>query len=106
MIGKQIYSDQRGIFLIMLITVSLLSISYIPHYSLFVRKQDKAIVLSTLAALVVALACNYLLVPVYGLYGAVYSALAAMTVNIIAKSILAMKFRGVLSSTNDNKIRL
>ena len=62
----------------MLGTVTLLTISYIPHYALYVRKADRMIIGTTVSALVIALAANLLLVPGYGVRGAAWATLGSM----------------------------
>jgi len=90
-VGKQIYADNRSIFGVLLVTVSLLAISYIPHYSLFVKKRDRAIILGTVAAFIVSLAANSFLVPEYGLEGAAYATMIAMASMVVIKSAAALK---------------
>ncbi len=71
--------------------MAFLTISYIPHYALFVRKKDKAIVYSSLAALGVAALANFMLVPLYGLEGAAWAAMASMATMFLFKLIMAIR---------------
>lgn len=89
LVGKQVFVDYLDVFWIMLVAVMLLCVSYIPHYSLFVRNRDKAIVVSSLAAVVIGLLANAALVPEYGLKGAAISSVCAMTTILVVKSYLA-----------------
>jgi O-antigen/teichoic acid export membrane protein len=94
LVGKQIYAEQSSIFIIMLGTVSLLTLSYIPHYALFVRHLDKTIIWGTFAALAVAIIANSLLVPTYGLNGAAFATLSSMATLVIIKGAAAIINRG------------
>jgi len=85
------YSQYSGIFHLLLIAVAFLTASYIPHYALYVRKKDLAIVGSSMAALCMALTANFFLVPVFGLTGAAYAAIISMATMFLAK--LAMMLR-------------
>ena len=85
LVGKQIYIDHLGIFWIMLASVAILVIAYIPHYSLFVRKHDKAIVISAVSALIVGLVANSVLVPRYGLTGAALATCCSMATLALIK---------------------
>ncbi|MCK4460424.1 MAG: polysaccharide biosynthesis C-terminal domain-containing protein, partial [candidate division Zixibacteria bacterium] len=102
LVGKQIYTDHLEIFWIMLASVVLLVIAYIPHYSLFVRKHDKAIVLSAVSALIVGLIANSVLVPRYGLMGAAISSLCSMTILAAVKSWAAWSCSKSLQILSDD----
>lgn len=90
LVGKQVFIESLDIFWLMLITVLLLCVSYIPHYSLFVRKNDKAIIISSVAAVIVGLIVNFVLVPTYGLRGAALASLSAMLTICLIKSSFAL----------------
>jgi len=87
-IDKQIYAENINIFYLMLVNASLLVITYIPHYGLFVRKLDKSIIISNVCAMVVALGANFILVPKYGMTGAACSTMMAMATMLIMKGIM------------------
>jgi len=89
-LDRQEYTQYSNIFYLLLIAVAFLTVSFIPHYALFVRKKDKAIVGSSVAALCVAVVANYILVPLYGLAGAAYAAVASMATMFLAKLVLAL----------------
>ncbi len=90
-LDRQEYTQYSHIFYILLVSVAFLTVSYIPHYALFVRKKDKAIVGSSIAALCMAVMANFILVPIYGLTGAAYSAVASMATMFLAKLIMALR---------------
>ncbi len=87
LVGKEFYSQHRGVFFIMLGTVSVMSLSYIPHYILYARGKDKAIVVSTILGLAVSLTANAVLIPAYSLKGAAWATLIAVTVMTLAKTV-------------------
>ncbi|MEA1979400.1 MAG: hypothetical protein U9N54_00300 [candidate division Zixibacteria bacterium] len=95
LVNKEIFNDNLNIFYLMLINTSLLAISYIPHYSLFVRKMDFSIIFSTLIALMVALISNFIMVPIYGMMGAVLATMTGFAVILILKSINAFRYRKI-----------
>ncbi|RKX22201.1 MAG: hypothetical protein DRP35_02515 [Candidatus Zixiibacteriota bacterium] len=95
LVNKEIFNDNLNIFYLMLVNTSLLAISYIPHYSLFVRKMDFSIIFSTLVALVVAVIANFILVPAYGMVGAAFSTMTGFAVILILKSINAFRHRRI-----------
>jgi O-antigen/teichoic acid export membrane protein len=69
----------------MLGAVALLTLSYIPHYGLYVRRKDKTIIGTAIAALVVALVVNAVLVPAYGVNGAAWATFSAMATLCVLK---------------------
>jgi O-antigen/teichoic acid export membrane protein len=87
LVGKELISQYRYVFWIMLGTVSALMLSYIPHYALYVRKYDRAIVISTIIALILALGANSVLVPEFGILGAAWSTFSAMVLLGILKTV-------------------
>ena len=91
LVNKQIYTEYSGVFALMLVGIALLNLSHIPHYSLFARKQDRAIIVSTFLALGTALIANSLLVPKYNLEGAALAGIAGMSVMFLAKTFAALK---------------
>ena len=93
LVNKEIYAAHIDIFWIMLISVALLTASYIPHYALYVRRKDKMIIGATCTALGVGLAANALLVPGYGVQGAVWSTLTAMAALIVVKSVCLLRIK-------------
>ncbi len=96
LVGKQIYKEYSYIFYIMMGTVTCLTLSYIPHYSLFVRHKDKVIIHSAVAAVVISLIANRIFVPQYALSGAAWAALGSMAVLLVYKAIAALKYRSNL----------
>jgi len=90
-LDRQEYTQYSHIFYILLVSVAFLTISFIPHYALFVRKKDKAIVGSSIAALIMAGIANFILVPLYGLTGAAYAAVISMATMFLGKLIMTLK---------------
>jgi len=90
-LDRQEYTQYSNIFYLLLIAVAFMTASFIPHYVLFVRKKDKAIVGSSIAALCIAAISNFILVPVYGLEGAAFAAIASMATMFLAKLMMALK---------------
>jgi|WetSurMetagenome_2_1015567.scaffolds.fasta_scaffold195526_1 O-antigen/teichoic acid export membrane protein len=85
--NKAIYRDNLSVFWIVLAGAVVFSLSNIPHYALYARRSDRAIVRSTFIAFAVSLVANTLLVPKYGLHGAAFATLLAMTALLLCKVI-------------------
>ena len=94
LVDKEIYTNHLPIFWIMLGTVTLLTLSHIPHYALYVRRYDRAIVGSTVLALVVAVTGNALWVPGLGVRGAAWATFGAMVALCIMKYACLLRVRG------------
>lgn len=95
LVGKEAYSEYLGVFWIMLGTISLLTVSYIPHYALYVRKEDRAIAISSVIALASGVAANMMLVPENGIIGAALATFCAMGVLSVCKFVwLGVVIRG------------
>jgi O-antigen/teichoic acid export membrane protein len=89
------YAAEADVFNIMVASVVALCLSYVPHYALFVRRRDGAIISVGIVAMVVAIAGNGLLVPRMGLTGAALATLAAMSLLLVSKSLAAWYYRDV-----------
>lgn len=88
LVGHEAYASNLSIFWIMLLSTSLFALADIAHYPLYVRGRDRALVLATLAAFLVGLTANVLLVPGYGLVGAATATCSAMGALLAGKSML------------------
>jgi O-antigen/teichoic acid export membrane protein len=90
LVGREAYASNLSIFWIMLLSTALFALADIPHYPLYVRGKDRALVLATLVAFLVGLAANVLLVPDHGLTGAATATCCAMAVLLGGKSLLLL----------------
>lgn len=93
MVNREVYAAHIDVFWIMLISITLLTTSYIPHYALYVRRKDKLIIMSTGSALGVGIAANAIFVPRFGIQGAAWSTLAAMVALIVLKTACLLRVR-------------
>ncbi|MEW6049511.1 MAG: polysaccharide biosynthesis C-terminal domain-containing protein [Candidatus Zixiibacteriota bacterium] len=93
LVGKEVYAVNLSIFWIMLASTGLFALADIPHYALYVRGRDKALVLSTLGAFAVGLMANVFLVPDFGLAGAATATCCAMATLVTAKGALLLHYR-------------
>ncbi len=91
--GKATYADNIQVFWILLAASVLFASAYLPHYSLYAKRRDSAIVGTTITAVVFGLAANAILVPTYGLVGAATANCTAMLVLFGGKSLLAWRYR-------------
>jgi len=84
-IKKSIYLEYVSTYWVLLLAIFANILSQIPHYALFVRNKDKAILVSAVLALIVSISVNYKLVPLYGVLGASISNFVSMTSILIIK---------------------
>lgn len=98
-IGKPVFKESVGVFWFMLAASVVLVLSWLPHYALYVRKKDWFILYCSIAALGAMVACNVVLIPMFGLVGAATSQLIAAAVLLVGKSLF-------LSFTGDKKSQL
>ena len=69
-IGKQSFYEHITVFYILLGSTLAMNLSFVPHYCLFARKEDKAMVYTTIAGAACSLTLNALLIGTFGLQGA------------------------------------
>lgn len=86
LLGNPIYQQHLNAYYIFLVAVVFNILSQIPHYSLYVRNNDKEIILSTLFAFLFSLALNAWLIPKYGIIGASLSTVVSMFVLFLFKT--------------------
>lgn len=67
----------------------LFNFSMIYHYHLYVRHKDKLIVLTMIMAAIINLGLNYVMIPLYGIYGAAIATLLSFVVIFVLKFIFA-----------------
>jgi O-antigen/teichoic acid export membrane protein len=88
--GKQLFREHLAIYWILLTSATVLTFSEIPHYALYARRLDRALVGSGFIALAVSLAANALLTGPLGIKGAAIASCAAMCALLVAK-VIALK---------------
>lgn len=69
----------------------LFNISMIYHYHLYVRHQDKSIIMSMVLAAIANVILNLILIPVYGIYGAAIATFTSFVMILTLKYIFAKK---------------
>jgi O-antigen/teichoic acid export membrane protein len=94
-IDKPIYKQNLSAFCILIIAYIFSVFALLPHYSLYVRLEDKSIIKSSIYALLIAVILNIILVPHYGMIGASFSTLGAFVSLFIFKLLFAFKFKHV-----------
>lgn len=101
LVGKEVFVEHLSIFWILITSASVLTISYLPHYALFVRRRDSQIIISSVITLIVALIANAILVPRYGLNGAAMATLSAMTTLALMKLVLFLRYKRLSREADD-----
>lgn len=84
-LNKSVYYDYIGIFIIMLISNIILSISWSFHYQLYVGGYENMVLKSSLLQFFVLTLLLIVAIPYYGLTGAVLSVLMATLIGCFAK---------------------
>ncbi len=99
-IGNEAYQSHLWAFWILLASVNALVFSMVPHYALYVRQSDKAIIISSVGALGAAVAANLLLVPTLGIVGTALSTFIGMaTLGLSKAGFLLLTNREVARKT-------
>ena len=93
LVGRDVYREYLDVGWILLAGMILLSLSYIPHLALYVRRLDRKILAAGLITLVGALAAHILLIPRFGPIGAAWGSLAAAGILLGVKSVFAIRRR-------------
>ncbi|MEK5325864.1 oligosaccharide flippase family protein [Aeribacillus sp. FSL M8-0254] len=89
--NNAIYYKNIHVYWILLFSVFMNILSYIPHYALYVRKVDKYIMFSALGSLIVSILSNIILVPRLGIIGTAISNFLATTSLFILKIIFIQR---------------
>lgn len=93
LVGKVIYKEHILTFWVLLVSVIVMAMESIPHYALYVRRWDRAIIASSLIAFGVSVLANLTLVPLYGPLGAAFATLFSMLTLISCKSAILIYCR-------------
>ncbi|MDD4050944.1 MAG: polysaccharide biosynthesis C-terminal domain-containing protein [candidate division Zixibacteria bacterium] len=91
LIDRPLYAEHMSVFYIILFSVGLMTLSYLPHYALYAKRRDSAIIAATVTGLGFALAANAVLVPRFGLPGAAAATAGAIAVMALIKTGTALK---------------
>lgn len=91
LIDRPVYRDNIGVFWILVLGTSLYALSLIPHYLLYAKGRDRAVALSSAAAIASAVVFNFLLTPDLGARGAAGATLLAMGTLLALKTFFALK---------------
>jgi O-antigen/teichoic acid export membrane protein len=78
-------------FFILLSATIFFCLSYIPHYGLYARRKDRAILITAFLGAIVNIGFNYLLVPKFGVTGAAISQSSGMLALMLGKGFLYSK---------------
>ena len=90
LVGKPAYAGHLLAFYVLLGSACLNTASLIPHYALYARNRDAALVISACLALVCAVGAHVTLVPTWGILGSAVATAVGMGVLLVTKSGLAL----------------
>lgn len=85
--GKVEFKDNILVFYVLMGSVFTMLLAMLPYYSLFVRKRDKTLMSVMLAAALINLVLNLVLIPRYGMLGASIATLVAFGVVLLSRFI-------------------
>lgn len=91
-IDKAAILNELPTFYILLVGMFFLIASNIPHYDLYVKKQDKIILKVAVLAMVINVILNLILIPKYNIYGASISTLISFFIIFAFKFYYSNKF--------------
>jgi O-antigen/teichoic acid export membrane protein len=90
MINQPLYEEHLSVFFIILVSTGLTTLAYLPHYALYVKRRDMAIIAATVTGLGVALIANAVMVPRFGLPGAATATAGAIAVMALIKTMAVL----------------
>jgi O-antigen/teichoic acid export membrane protein len=93
LLDKPEYNEHKFVFIILLTAVAFNIFSQIPHYGLYVRNKDKAIMQCTLLSFLIAFVSNLIATPLLGIFGAAISLAFSMFVMLCSKSLMLYIYR-------------
>lgn len=93
-IDKPEFYDDFAAYIVLIIAVTLLNISFIPHYLLYAKRKDKILMVTTLYGAGVNVLGNLILTRYFGLIGSAFSTLLSYLLMVI------LKYRYLKSETN------
>lgn len=92
-LGKAEFAQNLSVLWMLLGATLVLNLSFVPHYVLFVKHKDMAIRNITLMGAGLNIGLNMILIPFYGLVGAVISTIAAFIWILVQKYIVSLKIK-------------
>ncbi len=90
-LGLTVYASEVWVFYIMLPGVFLRMLADVPSYALYAARSDRALLCCNLGAALVSIALNFLLTPLFGIYGAAWAGVAASGTLFLLLAILAWR---------------
>ena len=90
-LGKTNISANYTLIYLLVGAKVLFNISMIYHYHLYVRHQDKSIIISMVLAAIANVILNLILIPIYGIYGAAIATFISFVMILTLKFIFAKK---------------
>lgn len=92
-LAKNKFIEYKNVFFFMLISVSFLNFSLIPHIHLYVNHKENLILLNSIIAFSVLIISSFLLVPNYGIMGTVFSITACYFALLLGKIISSLNLK-------------
>ena len=79
------------VFFLLLLAVVFFCLSYIPHYGLYANHKDKYLLWASAVGAIAVIVANFILVPIYGVFGAAMAQALSMFVLFLSKGALYKK---------------
>lgn len=90
-VGKPEFYDNLDAYIVLIVAIVLLNISFIPHYILYTRKMDNEIMICTVFSALANLASNLVLTERFGLLGSAISTLFSYFLLTMSKYYFVLK---------------
>lgn len=90
---KPIFMANFNTFIVLLVSVTILNLSLLPHYILYSHSKDSEIMWSVLAATALNIILNFIFIPALGILGAAISTLTSIVTLAIFKYRYTLKLR-------------
>ena len=90
-LGLSAYASSISVFYSMLPGIFLRMLGDVPSYALYAARSDKYLLLCNLGAALVSTVLNFMLVPVFGIYGAAFTGGVASAVLFFSLAFLAVR---------------
>lgn len=95
LVHNPLYGQHLAVLWLLLVSAVLSVAGYIPHYALYIRRRDQALLVANVLGLATSLAANAWLVPRHGVNGAAIASILANGVIVMAKGLMLLATREV-----------
>ena len=91
LLNDEVLINNVGIYFFLAFATGLFCVSYLPHYKLYVFDKDRALLISAAIGALLNVLSNVILVPRFGLFGAVLSQIIGMGSLFVSKQLFLIR---------------